>query len=54
MATPIEFVDKQWEEWIEKNPTSDHVDTELLKEVLISDLSYASNMDVREYTLYQK
>ena len=54
MATPIEFVDKQWEEWIEKNPTAEHVDTELLKKVLIEDLSHASNMDVREYTLYQK
>jgi hypothetical protein len=54
MATPIEFVDKQWEEWKEKNTTHDHVDTEQLKEILIQDLSYASQMDVREYTLYQK
>jgi len=54
MATPIEFVDKQWEEWSEKNTSFDHIDTEELKELLIRDLDYASKMDVREYTLYQK
>ena len=56
MATSIEFVDKQWDEWLEKNPTDSftHIDTEELKESLIKDLEYASKMDVREYTLYQK
>jgi Domain of unknown function (DUF4338) len=56
MATPIEFVDKQWEEWQENNPASsfNHVDTDGLKETIIRDLTYASAMDVREYTLYQK
>jgi hypothetical protein len=56
MATPIEFVEKQWEEWTEKNPVSsfEHIDEEKMKEVLIKDLTYASQMDVREYTLYQK
>ena len=56
MATPIEFVDSQWIEWLDKNPADsyDHVDTEELKHVLIQDLEYASKMDVREYTLYQK
>ena len=56
MATPIDYVDKQWEEWKEKNPVEsfEHIDTELLKETLIKDLTYASQMDVREYTLYQK
>lgn len=54
MATPIEFVEKQWQEWVENNPQVEHVDTEKLKETLIKDLSYASQMDVREYTLYQK
>ena len=56
MATPIEFVDKQWEEWQENNPPSsiDHIDTEELKKLLIDNLDYASKMDVREYTLYQK
>jgi hypothetical protein len=56
MATPIEYVEKQWTEWQEKNPTSsfEHIDEAQLKEVLIKDLTYASQMDVREYTLYQK
>jgi len=56
MATPIEFVEKQWEEWQEDNPPSsfEHIDEVNMKEVLIKDLEYASKMDVREYTLYQK
>jgi hypothetical protein len=52
--TPIELVEKQWEAWQEKNPVIDHVDTDKLKSKLIEDLSYASQMDVKEYTLYQK
>ena len=49
-------VQKQWEEWSEKNPKSsfEHIDTEELKKVLTEDLTYASNMDVKEYTLFQK
>ena len=56
MATPIEFVEKQWNEWQEKNPVDsfEHIDEATMKEVLIKDLTYASQMDVREYTLYQK
>jgi hypothetical protein len=56
MATPVEFVDKQWSEWQEANSPStfNHIDTEELKSALIKDLTYASGMDVREYTLYQK
>jgi len=56
MATPIEYVDKQWKDWSEKNPPSTfkHIDKEELVKVLTEDLTYASQMDVREYTLYQK
>jgi hypothetical protein len=56
MATPIEFVEKQWNDWQEKNPVGsfEHIDEATMKEVLIKDLTYASQMDVREYTLYQK
>ena len=56
MATPIEFVEEQWQTWIEKNPlgTYQHIDQEKLVEVLVKDLTYASGMDVKEYTLYQK
>jgi len=54
MATPIEFVEKQWQEWSENNTAFEHIDETAMKEVLIKDLTYASQMDVREYTLYQK
>jgi hypothetical protein len=56
MATPIEYVEKQWNDWQEKNPVNSfqHIDESSMKEVLIKDLTYASQMDVREYTLYQK
>ena len=57
MATPIEYVEKQWEEWQVANPPvaeEARLDVDKLKEQLISDLTYASGMDVKEYTLYQK
>jgi len=56
MATPIEFVENQWQKWSEANPVEkfEHIDEESMKEKLIEDLTYASQMDVREYTLYQK
>jgi hypothetical protein len=56
VATPIEFVEKQWEKWQEENPVEsfEHIDEASMKEILIKDLTYASQMDVREYTLYQK
>jgi hypothetical protein len=55
MATPIEFVEKQWKDYQDKNPViNQSIDTEQLKSVLVDDLTYASQMDVREYTLYQK
>jgi len=52
----IPDVEEQWRTWSEEF-TSDrfgHIDTDTLKETLIKDLTYASQMDVREYTLYQK
>jgi len=56
MATPIDYVEKQWKQWQEDNPQEsiEHIDEDQLKEVLIGDLTYASQMDVKEYTLYQK
>ena len=56
MATPIEYVDKQWAEWQAANDPSTfkHIDKEELTKIVIDDLTYASKMDVREYTLYQK
>ena len=52
----IPDVEEQWRLWSDEF-TSDrfeHIDTDTLKETLIKDLTYASQMDVREYTLYQK
>ena len=48
--------EEQWEIWQRQNPVEsfEHIDENTLKETLIADLRYASNMDVREYTLYQK
>ena len=48
--------EEQWEIWQKQNPKDsfEHINEEILKQTLISDLTYASNMDVREYTLYQK
>jgi len=54
MATPIEYVEKQWKEWSEKTTIFEHIDEDEMKKILIEDLTYASQMDVREYTLYQK
>jgi len=56
MAISIKSVDEQWNEWqAENDPANfEHIDTEEMKKVLIEDLTYASKMDVREYTLYQK
>jgi hypothetical protein len=55
MAKPqIDPVEKQWDNWLEKNPKHEHIDVDNLKKVLIEDLTYASKMDVKEYTLYQK
>ena len=52
-STP-EFVEKQWLDWNATNPVIEHIDTEELKRRLMEDLTYASQMDVKEYTLYQK
>jgi hypothetical protein len=48
--------EEQWEIWQRQNPVEsfEHIDESALKETLIADLTYASQMDVREYTLYQK
>ena len=52
--TSPEIVEAQWLQWKENNPSIAHIDEIILKDTLISDLSYASQMDVKEYTLYQK
>lgn len=56
MAKQIPDIDEQWRLWqIENEPERfEHIDTEQLKHDLIADLTVKSQMDVREYTLYQK
>jgi len=58
MATKkqIPDIDEQWRLWqIENEPERfEHIDTDKLKQDLIADLTVKSQMDVREYTLYQK
>jgi len=51
-----ERIEKQWQEWQASNPPESFVDIDFdtLKEQVITDLSYVSKMDVKEYTLYQK
>ena len=49
-------IDDQWESWQENNPLDkiEAPDTETLKQAVVKDLSFVSQMDVKEYTLYQK
>ena len=49
-------IDEQWENWQEQNDPArfEHIDTEQLQQELIENLTHKSQMDVREYTLYQK
>ena len=54
MAKQIESIDEQWARWSLEHDKHKHIDTDELKETLLRDLTYASQMDVREYTLYQK
>jgi len=58
MATKkqIPDIDEQWRLWqISNEPERfEHIDTEQLRQEIIADLTVKSQMDVREYTLYQK
>ena len=52
----VPTIDEQWAEWQAANPPSTFLDIndDELKEQTIKDLTYVSQMDVKEYTLYQK
>jgi hypothetical protein len=56
MPKKIPDIEEQWKLWQTKNEPEkfQHIDSEELKNDLINDLSVKSQMDVREYTLYQK
>ena len=49
-------IEEQYRQWQEENPPESWVDVDegVLKEQVINDLTYVSQMDVKEYTLYQK
>jgi len=53
---PKDNVETQWQKWQEYNTpdTFKHIDEETLRNKTIEDLSYVSQMDVKEYTLFQK
>jgi hypothetical protein len=53
---PKDDVETQWQKWQEANPPSTYlnIDKGELRETVIKDLTYVSQMDVKEYTLYQK
>lgn len=53
---PKDDVETQWQKWSEENPPESFmdVDTDELRERTIRDLTFVSQMDVKEYTLYQK
>ena len=48
------FVQKQFDEYQANRTEKDIVSKEELRELLIKDLSFVSQMGVAEYTLYQK
>lgn len=52
----IDDIETQWTKWQDENPSSSFMDINdgELKERTIRDLTYVSQMDVKEYTLYQK
>lgn len=52
----VEDIETQWTKWQDENPASSFMDINdgELKERTIRDLTYVSQMDVKEYTLYQK
>lgn len=61
MQTNSETVEKwpdhvkaQWEKWKSDNTAVEHVDEKELVKILTEDLTKASQMDVKEYTLFQK
>jgi hypothetical protein len=53
---PKDDVETQWKKWQEANPpeTFTHIDEEELRQKIIEELTYVSQMDVKEYTLFQK
>lgn len=53
---PKDDVETQWRKWQEANPSESftHIDEGELREKTVKELTYVSQMDVKEYTLFQK
>ncbi len=49
-----EAIEQQWKDWQAANPTIEAVSDDDVRNAIIKDLSYASQMTVGEYTLFQK
>jgi hypothetical protein len=54
--SPDDDVETQWKKWLDENPPESYVDVNEgeLRERTIRELTYVSQMDVKEYTLFQK
>lgn len=52
----MDYVEEKWQQWSDENKSTefDAVSEKELKENIIKDLSFVSQMSVQEYTLYQK
>jgi len=53
---PKDDVETQWKKWLDENPPESYedIDESVLREKTIEELTYVSQMDVKEYTLFQK
>ena len=51
---PKDDVDTQWQKWLDSGIEYQDICIDELKEKTIKELSYVSQMDVKEYTLFQK
>ena len=52
----MDFIEEQWEKWKDETDFNkfECVSDDELKDAVVKDLSFVSNMSVQEYTLYQK
>ena len=51
---PKDDVEAQWQKWSAQNVEPEILSDDALREKIIKDLTFVSQMDVKEYTLYQK
>ena len=51
---PKDDVETQWQKWLDSGIEYQDINIDVLKERTIKELEYVSQMDVKEYTLFQK